>query len=264
MIPVGTEILFDLGLGDQVIGVTKFCDWPKEALTKPKLSDLRDLNLEMMVSLKPDLLVVSDLQPELQARMDSLGFRTVPVRQGNVAQVYESILAVAKACGVEEKGKNRVEELKRRVAYLKGLIQNSKRPTVLISVGRDLTQERFLDSYFAGPSTFYNELLTMSGGTNVLNKANTRVLTYPQLSLEGVINLNPDVILDLVAGHGYGAPRKGQNIKGQWNLARGVKAVDTGRVYVIANSVVLRPGPRFPQIMEQFIQVLHPNVRIKK
>ncbi len=157
-----------------------------------------------------------------------------------------------------------MEELTKRVVYLRGLTQKRKRPTVLISVGRDLTRERFADSYFAGPSTFYNELLTMSGGTNVLNKANTRVLTYPQLSLEGVINLNPDVILDLVAGHGYGAPRKGQNIKGQWNLARGVKAVDTGRVYVIANSVVLRPGPRFPQIMEQFIQVLHPNVRIKK
>ena len=264
MIPVGTEILFDLGLGDQVIGVTKFCDWPKEALAKPKLSDLRDLNLEMMVSLKPDLLVVSDLQPELQARMDSLGFRTVPVRQGSVAQVYESILAVAKACGVEAKGRKRVEELTKRVVYLRGLTQNHKRPTVLISVGRDLTRERFADSYFAGPSTFYNELLTMSGGTNVLNKANTRVLTYPQLSIEGVIHLNPDVILDLVAGHGYGAPAKGQNIKGQWDLAKGVKAVDTGRVYVIADSVVLRPGPRFPQIMERFIRVLHPDVRIQK
>ena len=262
MIPVGTEILFDLGLGDRVIGVTKFCDWPKEARSKPQLSDLRDLNLEMMLSLKPDLLVVSDLQPELKARMDLLGFRTVPVRQDNVAQLYESIIAIAKACGVEKKGRTKVASLKRRVEELSKLTKGLPRPKVLVAVGRNLEADKLLDSYFAGPDTFYNELINAAGGINVLDKKNTRILTYPQLSLESIIKLNPDIIMDLVAGHGYGAPKKGQNIKGQWNAARGAKAVDTGRVYVIADSVVLRPGPRFTQIIERFIAAVHPEIKI--
>lgn len=262
MNPVGTEILFELGLGDRVIGVTQFCDWPKEALSKPRLSDLRDLNLELLVSLRPDLLVLSDMQTELRLRIQEMGIPTVLVSQQSVHDVYRSILNVARAAGEPRRGEEKIAALKSRVLYLKKLVEGEKRPTVLVSIGRDLSQARFVNSFFAGPKTAYNELLEIAGGRNAITAKNSRVLAYPQISLEGVIRMNPDVILDLVAGHGYGAPAQGQNVREQWMTAQGVSAVKNNRVYVIADSVVLRPGPRFTQIIEHFIRVLHPKVKV--
>ena len=262
MNPVGTEILFELGLGNRIIGVTQFCDWPKEALSKPKLSDLRDLNLELLVSLRPDLLVLSDMQTELRGRIQEMGIATVLVSQQSVQHVYSSILNVARAAGVPTRGEQKVSSLKKRVHYLQKLVEKKQRPTVLVSIGRDLSQVRFVNSFFAGPDTAYNELLEIAGGRNAITAKNSRVLAYPQISLEGVIRMNPDVILDLVAGHGYGAPDHGQNVREQWMTAQGVSAVKNHRVYVIADSVVLRPGPRFPQIIEHVIRVLHPEVKV--
>jgi iron complex transport system substrate-binding protein len=157
--PAATEILYDLGLGDKVVAVTKYCGWPPEAKPKQMMSDMLHVNMESLVAMRPDLVVISNMNEHIKPRIEALGLPLVVVNQDDFDRICDSMIRVGKACGIETRARARVAELRGEVKKLADSAGKSGK-RVLILVGRDVNDTSFKRIYVAGKLSFYENLLT--------------------------------------------------------------------------------------------------------
>ena len=167
--PVGTEILFALGQGDNVIGVTNFCDYPPEALKKPKIGGYAEVNFETLLSKKADLLVLQDMHLQFRDDLKKLKIPYVVVRQESIADIYGSIAELGRICGAQKKASELTAKMKTEIEAIVSRVKGLQAPSVLLCVSRELSEKRISVFYAAGTKTFYNELITLAGGKSVLS-----------------------------------------------------------------------------------------------
>lgn len=265
--PVGTEILYALGQGNNIIGVTTFCDYPPEAAKKPKIGGYVDISLESLLEKKVDLLVLSDLHLRFKNDLERLHIPHVFIMQGNIKEIYKSIEDVGAACGEVKRAAKIVSQMKSDIASVKAKAGKLPKKKALLCVSRELSDERVSVFYAAGKGTFYDELLGIAGGDNVMGTTRAQ---YPKVTAEGLTVLAPDVIIDMVGERQfYHAMEKididkifnDRYLKGQWLRGVKVKATQTGQVYILQGTAFLRPGPRLKQILVSFARALHPEVK---
>jgi iron complex transport system substrate-binding protein len=254
--PAATEIIFDLGLGGGVIGVTEYCNWPPEARSKTNIGDMMRVNMEVLVSMRPDLVVISNMNGHLKDQIESLGYKVVVVYQDDFGQICDSMLRVGEACGISGAAKKRVEELRGVVRGLAAERPRGEDKRVLIVVGRDNDDASFKKIYVAGARSFYEELLGDAGAVNAFSGD----LPYAALSLEGLLRLDPDIIIELVGAHGM-TDVDSQSILAQWKNLSDLRAARDGNVAVIRGDFTLRAGPRYPLILKSFARIIHEGVR---
>lgn len=249
--PSLTETLFALGLGDRVVGVGDYTYWPPEATAKPRLGGLFNPNLERIVSLHPDLAVLGPFERDLAAKLRPLGVDVLIVPNEALADVERSFHTIARRCGVPEAGDRLAAEWRAGLA---------PRPLpgpplkVLLSVGRP--SGRLGEITAAGHGTFLDELLGRLGGVNVFADSPT---LYPQVGMEEIVARQPDVILELRSDPQ--TPAQAVAIVNDWQALPGLPAVRNGNVEVIADTFVLLPGPRLPQLYRAMQEAL---LRVRK
>jgi len=265
--PVGTEILFALGQGDKVVGVTKYCDYPPQAKKKPVVADyFNGMNIETLLRRNIDLVVVSDLQDALVARLKKQGIKYVVIHQSTVSDVYTSIIEVGRACNAEDTAIALVTKIKTDLAQIKHKVAKCNRPTAVICISREISDPSIKNFYAAGNETFYSDLLDIAAGHNIVKSRSTN---YQHISTEGLVALNPEVIIDIVgdkSAYHDNIKKTDLNklfdkrkLKEQWLRAYRVKATQSGKVYIFDGTLFLRPGPRMAQIALAFAQALHPE-----
>ena len=248
--------MYYLALGDRVVGVTKYCSWPPEARRLPSLGDMMHVNMEVVMGLRPDLVLVSNMNHHVGEQAEALGYRTVTVYQDDFEQICDSILRVGRECGIEDKARLRVEELREAVREKTvSLGENANPPRVLITVGRDPSEEILRRMHIAGRGSFYDDLITRAGAVNAYDQG----VAYAQISREGLLRLDPDVIIELIGTHGMEIPAT--RVASQWNAIPELRAVQNGRVSVIRGDFTLRAGPRYPLILDAFIKIIRDGVR---
>ncbi|MDR2136837.1 MAG: helical backbone metal receptor [Synergistaceae bacterium] len=252
--PAGTEILYDIGLGDRVIGVTKYCSWPPDARRKPSLGDMMHVNLEIVMGMAPDLVLVSDMNAPVGEQVQALGYPVVTVYQDDFEQICDSMLRVGQACGVEEAAKVRIAELRESVRE-RTVPPGETPPRVLIVVGRDPSEEDLRKIYVAGQGAFYDDLITRAGAVN----AYAQDVAYAQMSREGLLRIDPDVIIELIGESGMEVPM--DRVTSQWEAVPDLRAAQEGNVAVIRGDFTLRAGPRYPQILDAFVKIIRDGVR---
>jgi iron complex transport system substrate-binding protein len=237
--PSVTEILFALGLGDRVVGVTTYCDYPPEAQSIEKVGDTQRPNLEKIISLKPDLVVISTASQleEFVGNLERLG---VPVYVNNpvdLGSLMDSIQRIADVTGVPDSGNALVANLRSRITEVHTRVAGLARPRVLLVLGSE-------PLITAGGGTFISDLITEAGGESISADQKT---DYPLFSIETALARRPEVIF-LQAG-GEGLPPQ---------LADS-PAARAGRVYKLEDAILLRPGPRIVNGLEQVARMLHPE-----
>src|SRR5215471_3094256 len=196
--PSVTEILFALGLGDRVVGVTTYCDYPADAAAIEKVGDTQKPNLEKIISLKPDLVVISTASQleEFVGNLERLG---VPVYVNNptdLGSLLHSIQRLGDVAGVPESASRLVVDLRARINDVHSKVASLRRPRVLLV----LSSEPLIT---AGGTTFINDLITEAGGDSI---SADQKADYPQFSLETALARRPEVIF-LQAG-GPGLPKQ--------------------------------------------------------
>ncbi|MDR1944041.1 MAG: helical backbone metal receptor [Synergistaceae bacterium] len=253
--PAGTEILYDLGLGDSVVGVTMYCSWPPEAKLKKNVGDMMHLNMEVVVSLNPDLVVISNMNEHLKGSLEMMGYPVAVVYQDNFVQICDSMIRVGEACGVAASARKRVDELR---AAVRDISARSSGPPlrVLIVVGRDVDDTSFKKIYVAGVRSFYNDLLKESGVINAFQQD----APYSQISLEGLLRLDPDIVIELVGESGM-TNLESSAIMKQWKSLKDLRASRDDRIALIRGDFTLRAGPRYPLILDSFSKVIRDGVR---
>ena len=254
--PSLTETLFALGVGDRVVGVTRYCAYPPAARELPRVGGHLDPNFEAIVSLEPDLVVVIPSSHENRRRLESLGIAVLEVDQHDVDAVLESVVTVADACGVGERGAALRSTIGNRLADVAATVADSPRVRTLVVVGHQIGGGAVRSVWAAGPDTFYDGVLRIAGGVNVVDGG---VARYPELSREGLTALDPEVVLDVIAGVEERNLDLDEVLSG-WRRLSELRAVREHRVSVLEGDHMVVPGPRLPEMVEAVARALHPEL----
>ena len=245
--PSITETLFDLGLGENVVGVTENCRYPEEVKSKSKIGKAFSVSSEAVIALKPDVVFVLSAYGELASKMKAAGMKTVILDQTSVQGFVDSIDVVAETCKIEEKGKNFKAKFE---PYLKKAEKEGEKKKILILVGRDYENSSIKDAYAVGDDRFLNEIINLCGATN----AYSGNMAYPKIQLEGILSLNPDIVIDIVTASGL-TPEKLDFIAKSWSNLD-INAVKNGKVFIKTEDFWSLPGPRFTKIIEEIKNIL--------
>ena len=245
--PSITETLFDLGLGGNVVGVTENCHYPEEVKSKSKIGKAFSVSSEAIIALKPDVVFVLSAYGELVSKMKATGIKTVILDQTSVQGFVDSIDVVAKTCKIEDKGKNFKAKFE---PYLKKAEKDGEKKKILILVGRDYENSSIKDAYAVGDDRFLNEIINLCGATN----AYTGNMAYPKIQLEGILSLNPDIVIDIITASDL-TPEKLDFIAKSWSNLD-INAVKNGKIFIKTEDFWSLPGPRFVKIIEEIKNIL--------
>jgi len=236
-----TEILYAIGIEDKIVAVTDFCDYPPRAKEKPKIGGMSNPSLESIISLKPDIVVMTtDGNPkDIEERLRHLGIKTYVFTARQVAELPQGIRELGITLGAKEKAYKLAEEIESSIN--KSEIQNPKSE---IKKGRALFIVWPEPLLVAGPGTAIDDALQLLGWENIASDAKTK---YPKYSIEKVIEHSPDVIL---IGKSMGADTK-ELSKGLMKKLSMLEAVKKeGRVYYTGDALY-RLGPRIVEGIEE-------------
>ena len=250
LLPSLTEMVFAVGAGDRVVGVTTFCTYPEDAGSRMKVGGYvpSSMSLERIVGLRPDLVLSSgDLQMPAVQQLRQLGLRVEIVAAPDVAGTLEGIRRVGALVGRSSEAEAVVAGLQAELEDLKqrfGEIPREKRPRVFYEVWHDPLMT-------AGGGSFISELIELAGGNSLFHDVERE---YFQVSFEEVVARRPEVILGAEIQGGMGDLDTLTEQPG-W---RDLPAVKEGRIFAIDGDIVSRPGPRLGQALRLMAERLHP------
>jgi len=249
--PSNTEILFALGLGDKVVGVSDYCNYPPEAQKKPKIGGFSTPNIEEVVALSPDLILATSIhEKRIIPQLEEKGLTIVALDSRTIDEVLESITLVGEVAGKREEASGLVAEMRNRIRAVTNKSDNlseTERPRVFYAVWHDPLKT-------AGSDTRHHELIQMAGGINIIRD----ITGYAAITLEAIIEANPQVIIAGV-GMGIGEDLPLQFVKTEERL-RNVDARISNRIYGVDVDLVGRPGPRIIVALEKFAEFIHPEL----
>jgi iron complex transport system substrate-binding protein len=253
LVPAITEMLFAIGAGPQVVGVSSYDREPADVQSLPRVGALVDPDLERILSLRPDLVVVYATQHDLQRQLSQAGIATFPYAHGSLAHVFDTMRRLGEATGRGTEAARVAGDLAARINAVVRRVAGRPRPRVLLVFGREPSSLRNI--YASGGHGFLHDLLERAGGDNVFGDVRRESL---QVSTEQVLARRPDVILELRAD----APGGDEAVvreREAWSALQAVPAVRSGRVHLLAGQEMVVPGPRVATAAERLSRVLHPE-----
>jgi len=253
--PSVTEVLFALGLGDRVVGVSRYCRYPPEARSKAQVGGYLDPSYEAILALQPDLVVLRCENEQFVKSFRDLGLKLLLVDHDSVEGVLDSMTAIGRRCGAEAKAQQMVAEIQAQMHRITEKTAGLDRPRVLLVVERTLGSGKIQNVYVTGSNSFLNRMILLAGGKNACPDSTAG---FPVVSGEGIVRMNPQVIIDLVAAGMQAGLSEKENLR-DWQQLPDVEAVRTGRVYLVDDDYAFIPGPRFILLVEKFARLIHPE-----
>jgi iron complex transport system substrate-binding protein len=244
--PSTTEILFAVGSGSQVVGVTEYCNYPPEAASRPTVGGFSGItvNMERLVALRPDLVILSgDMHGRIITLLDRLSIRNFAVEPRNFNEVYQTIQTLGTLTGNGEKAREVIALMRAKISRAGALRGDRERPGVFW----ELTDEPLMT---AGGNTFISEALRLGGGRNVFEDMPE---SWPTISTEEVLLRRPAWI---IAGddHGKVLDPGALSRRPGW---QGIPAVREGRIATVNADSLYRYGPRLADAVQTIAEILH-------
>ena len=243
-----TEILYRLGLGDRVVGVTNHCNYPPEAAAKPKVGSYINLNVEQIVSLAPDLVIgtMDGNERTVVGSLERAGINVYLVNPRNVREAIRTIALLGKLCGVEQEALAVAAELTRRVDRIVQMTSFRQKPLVFLQINLHPIMT-------VNHRTIHHDLIRLAGGENMTAR---EPITYPRISMEEIIGRQPDVILISSMQRGG----RFEKAREEWLKWTTIPAAKSGRVHLIDSDLIDRPSPRVVEGLERMAELIHPGI----
>ncbi len=255
--PSNTEILFAVGAGSKVVGVTNYCNYPYnftawiEAGNMTSIGSYSRPSVEPIVALEPDLVLATTASLTAAQNLRDLGYNVLVIESTTLDGVLQDILMVGRATGKHIEAGILVSNIRERVDNVTSHVASA---TTTPKVYHEVWNEPLMS---AGPGTFINDLITLAGGENIFNDANA---SWPEVSSEAIIQKNPDVMVfpDMYMGVGnfYQTIDAVKNRPG-W---QSITAVANDDIYEINADIISRPGPRLVEALEILAKMIHPEI----
>jgi iron complex transport system substrate-binding protein len=253
--PSNTEIVFAVGAGDLVVGVTDYCNYPHnftawiEAGNMTSIGGFSTPNMEAIVALDPELVLAGSIHMELVGKLRDLGIPVLVLEANDIDDILQDILMVGKATDHQDDATSLVSSLRERIDAVEAELS-----------GVETTPRVYYEVWYppiwtVGAQTFESELMERGGGVNVFAD---QAMSYVQTNDEALIEKNPEVLI-FPSGHGFGAPFwvSFDEVKKRpgWDAIDGIK---NSRLYQIDQDLISRAGPRIVDALEIFADFIHP------
>lgn len=248
MAPNITEILFELGLGDRVVAVTRYCDWPSEVDKLPRIGGMLDPDYEAILAAEPDLVlgVTDGADHQIADKLDTAGVAYGFIEIDALDTVIAGIQTLGRWLDAEEPAAQAVDEMQRAITSTSAQISatlQTEQPSALIVYDRQPVVA-------AGPGSFGDELLELAGLQNAIG-ADQNLGSYPVLDMEKILAADPQIIIDVTIG----PKASGQSLT-FWRQFDSLNAVRGERVVHIDDPVMMRPGPRIPIALQRLAEAI--------
>jgi iron complex transport system substrate-binding protein len=247
--PSTTETLAAIGAREELVGRSRYCDYPPDVKSLPAVGGFIDPNFEAIVALRPDLVTGArgPSGPQISERLAALGIATYFPETESLEGIDAMILGLGARTSHDVEAKALVSAVHDREADVKARVGAAGHPRTLLVFGLG-------PIVVAGPASFADEMLRGAGAVNAVTEGGT----YPTLGMERVLALAPEVILDASMQESRGEERITTDTPGWRELA----AVKAGHVTALRDEVVLRPGPRVGEGMAALARAIHPGIVI--
>ena len=250
--PSITEILFALGLNDEITGVTDFCDFPETAAKKPRIGGFANASIEKIVSLKPDLIIGirdGNRMDALQG-LNDLGFAIYVIDPKGVDGLTKTVQNIGEVTGKEDESIRIARSILIRKELIASLTRNLPRPKVFFQIGTGPT-------ITVGRGTLADDLIRLSGGRSV---AEDESAVYPLYSIETILSRAPEII---IMSSMEGKKDYSKLIE-KWQYWKDIPAVKRNAIYVVDSNLVDRPTPRIIEGLEGMVRIIHSEVSEKR
>ncbi len=243
--PSVTETLFALGAGGEVVGVSQYCDYPPEVRNLPRVGSFLTPNLEAIISLRPTIVIGIGLSSDVRQirALKSMGYRVLMVHDSSLKEIEESIAEVGEAIGRANQARELIAKIKSQIEAVRERVAGVREERALMLVGHQ-------PIVAVGRGTFLNELLEIARADNIAAASGEE---WPQLSLEYIIAMRPEVILDGSMGNDPTSPSH------FWEKYPTIPAVENHRVFGYPQDPILHSGPRVGQSLETIARTIHPE-----
>ena len=252
LVPALTEMLFALGAGPQVVGVSSYDDFPPEVKSLPRVGALIDPDMERILSLRPNFVIIYGSQTEVQAQLERAKIRAFSYRHAGLDGVLSTIRDLGTSIGRASESDRLAREIQRRLDATRTRVAKLRRPRTLLVFERDPGSLRGV--YTSGGVGFIHDILGVAGGTNVFADVSREAV---QPSVETILARAPEVILE-VRPMGV-ATADIEKERHAWDALPSIPAVRNGRVYIATDEYLVVPGPRVAQAAEAIARILHPE-----
>lgn len=247
--PVITKELYILKMEDKLVGCTVYCQSPPEAKMKEKIGTMIEVNIEKIVTLKPDLVLATSLTtPETKEKLQNLGIKVITfLKAKNFKEICEHFLVLGRMVGKEKEAEKIVRIVGNRIDLIKNKTKDLKKPKVFIQIGAKPLVTVTRDS-------FINDFIEFAGGINI-----TKSININRYSREKVLRDNPDIIIIVTMGI------NGEEEKRIWQRFKTLKAVKNDKIYIIHPNKITSPTPLiFAKTQEEIAEILHPHLEEKR
>jgi iron complex transport system substrate-binding protein len=258
LVPALTEMLFAVGAGPQVVGVSSYDSFPPAVASLPRVGALLDPDTERILALRPDLVVIYGSQSDLAAQFARAGIRSYAYRHATanaIRSIEDTMRELGSLTGHAAQGNEAAADLQMQLDAIRARVRGQPRPKTMLVMGRDALALRGV--FVSGGIGFLHELLDLAGGDDAFADI-TREGIQP--SNETMLVRAPQVIIELHAGAAPAADAV-QKERAVWSQLPSVPAVRNGRVYLLYGDQLMAPGPRIAQAAEAMARVLHPGNR---
>ena len=253
LVPAVTEILFAIGAGPRVIGVSSFDKYPDEVATRTRVGALVDPDVERILSLRPDLVIVYATQDELRAQLARAGIATSVYQHRGLPDIATAMRELGSRVGSPEQGARAAASFEAVLHRVRLAVSGRPRPKTLLVFGRDPSSLRNL--YVSGGTGFLHDAVVIAGGRNVFEEVAREAV---QASTEMVLARSPEVIVELrAAALNQGAA--GSDDTAVWQRLASVPAVRNRRMHVLRGDRFVSPGPRFASAVGEIAAAIHPE-----
>ncbi|MGA2402856.1 MAG: cobalamin-binding protein [Syntrophobacteraceae bacterium] len=246
--PSITEIVFALGEGDRLKGVTQHCDFPADAQFLPKVGSYVHLDLERIVALKPDLCIaVRDGNPgNVVTELEAFGIPVYAVDPRNLDTAVDTVLEVGQLLNAATKARHLANEMRDRIERVKERVAGTGlRPRVFFQIGT-------APIVSAGTNTVIHELIAAAGGQNLAEGP----ASYPRFSREQVLALQPEVIIITSMTKEPDI----EQVSAEWKNYEGLPAVRNNRIFIVDADLFDRATPRLINGLETLAGIIHPEL----
>ncbi len=247
-----TEVVFALGAGDRVVGISDYTVWPPEALTIPRIGGWMNPDRERLLLLQPDVILTQGLHEPLRKFADRHNIRLVQIPTDTLEDVLQQFVVIGALLGAEEKGRAIARELADQLDGIRDTVADLPPQRTVMLFERPEGVMRNLTTI--GPRTFLSSLLEMAGGENVFQDV---MGDYPQISRESLLMRAPEVIME-IHSEDLDATRRASILR-DWQVMPSLPAVRDGRIVFLTGDYAMIPGPRILDTVEKMAGLLHPE-----
>ena len=253
LVPATTEMLFAMGAGDRIVGVSNYDRFPPEVARITQVGGLLDPDVERILSLKPDLVIVYGTQTELKQQLERARVPMYPYVHSGLPDITQTLRALGARIGTKAAADAAATRVEQQLAEVARRVAGRPRPRTLLVFGRE--QGTLRRVHASGGYGFLHDVLELAGGTDVLNDLRKQSV---EMSTEMILTRRPEIILELHYGSSLN-PASMEAERLVWNALPSLPAVRNKRVYLLAGDEFVVPGPRIVVAAERFARTLHPE-----